>query len=295
MKILITGGSGFLGQYLNSELSKSNEILTLFHKRRGNCGNYNSASVDVNDFNKLEGIFSSFKPDCVVHTAAVTLQEEIFASGSKYVYATNVTSAKKAAELCDKHNSMLIYTSTDLVYAGYRGSMLKEESKLIPVSLYAESKLMGEIKIQETFDNYIILRAATLYGLALNDSVNHFDSVYKSLKNGERVQLFIDQFRTPLYVKDAARMIGELCGKDIKGTIINFGSKERLSRAELGERLCDVAEFDKTLIDKISLDDKPEYPKVEDVSMNTDKLRSFGIEQMSVEESLREIVGSNKS
>ncbi|MCK7523235.1 MAG: sugar nucleotide-binding protein [Ignavibacteriales bacterium] len=52
------------------------------------------------------------------------------------------------AELCEKFNSKLIYTSTDLVYAGYRGSMLKEDAKLIPVSLYAETKLMGEIKIQ---------------------------------------------------------------------------------------------------------------------------------------------------
>jgi dTDP-4-dehydrorhamnose reductase len=33
----------------------------------------------------------------------------------------------------------LIYTSTDVVYAGYRGSMLKEDAKLIPISLYAET------------------------------------------------------------------------------------------------------------------------------------------------------------
>ena len=170
--------------------------------------------------------------------------------------------------------------------------MLKEDSKIIPVSLYAESKLMGEVKIQETFNNYIILRTATLYGLSLKSAVNHFDSVYKSLKKGEHVQLFIDQYRTPLYVKDAAKMIGEICGKDIKGGIINFGGKERMSRAELGERLCDAAGFDKNLIDKIKLDDKPDYPKVEDVSMNTDKLRSYGIEQMAVDEALNDIVSN---
>lgn len=292
MKILITGGSGFLGQYLNIELSKSHEILTVYNKRKANCGKFNSVSADLNNRKLLEEIISSFKPDCVVHTAAVTSQNEIDTAGSKYVFSTNVKTVKNIAELCNKNNARLIYTSTDLVYAGYRGSMLKEESKLIPVSLYAESKLMGEVKIRETFDNFIILRTATLYGTALNGSLNHFYSVYKSLKNGERVQLFTDQFRTPLYVNDAARMIGEICKKDIKGATINFGGKERLSRAELGERLCDAAGFDKNLIDKIPLDDKPDYPKVEDVSMNTDKLQSYGINQMTVEEALKDIVNN---
>ena len=95
VRILITGGSGFLGQYLNIELSESHEILTLYYKRTGNCGDYNSTSVNLNDLKKLEEFFSSFEPECVIHTAAVTSQEEINAAGSKYVYATNVTSRKK--------------------------------------------------------------------------------------------------------------------------------------------------------------------------------------------------------
>jgi dTDP-4-dehydrorhamnose reductase len=53
--------------------------------------------------------------------------------------------------------------------------MLNEESKLIPVSLYAETKLMGEIKIKETFDNYLILRIALLYGFGLGKKKNHFE------------------------------------------------------------------------------------------------------------------------
>lgn len=93
------------------------------------------------------------------------------------------------AQLCDKFRSKLIYTSTDLVYAGYRGSMLKEDAKLNPVSLYAETKLMGEIKIQETFDNYLILRTALLFGLGLNHSKNHFHQMFMDLKQGKRVKL----------------------------------------------------------------------------------------------------------
>ncbi len=174
MKILITGGSGLLGQYLNLELSKDNEILTLYNSNIGNCKDYNSAKVDITNQKKIIDIFSSFEPEVVIHTAAVSNPNIASKLSSKEVYNINVNATKNIAEQCEKINTKLIYSSTDLVYAGYRGSMLVEEGKLIPISIYAETKLMGEVKIQETFDNYIILRSALLYGFGLNHSKCHF-------------------------------------------------------------------------------------------------------------------------
>jgi dTDP-4-dehydrorhamnose reductase len=53
--------------------------------------------------------------------------------------------------------------------------------------------------------------------------------------------------------------------------IINFGGNERVSRYEFGESLCDAAGFDKNLLVKITMDDVPDMPKVEDVSMSNEK------------------------
>jgi dTDP-4-dehydrorhamnose reductase len=181
MKVLITGGSGLLGQYLNIELSKENEIITQYFSNKGNCENFNNVQADINDYPGLEKVLSEFKPGIVIHTAAISNPQKAEKSDLKFVYKTNVESTKRLAELCNKHGAKLIYTSTDLVYAGYRGSMLKEDAKLIPVSLYAETKLMGEVKIQETFDNYIILRTALLYGFGLNHSINNFHRMYNNL------------------------------------------------------------------------------------------------------------------
>ncbi|MBE0550764.1 MAG: NAD(P)-dependent oxidoreductase, partial [Ignavibacterium sp.] len=58
----------------------------------------------------------------------------------------------------------------------------------------------------------------------------------------------------------------------------------------LGERLCEIAKFDKNLLTKITMDDVPGLQKVEDVSMNTDKLQSFGIRQKTLDEMILEIV-----
>ncbi|MCJ7553159.1 MAG: SDR family oxidoreductase [Ignavibacteriaceae bacterium] len=287
MKIFITGGSGLLGQYLNSELSAKHQVLTQHNKHQGNCKLYNNIKLDLTDFNSLKKVFEDFKPDIVIHTAAFSTPAQISISNSKKVYSLNVISTQRIAELCEKNNSKMIYTSTDLVYAGYRGSMLKEDSKLIPVSLYAETKLMGEVKIQETFDDYIILRTALLYGFGLNHSKCHFHQMYMDLKQDKEVKLFADQFRSPISLIDSARLINKLLDENIKSEIINFGGLERVSRYELGERLCDVAEFDKNLLIKITMNDVPDLPKVEDVSMNCDKLKSFGIQSSPISESIK--------
>jgi dTDP-4-dehydrorhamnose reductase len=293
MKILITGGCGLLGQYLNIELSKQNQILTIYNSNTGNCKEFNSIKSDILNFVTIEKLFDDFNPDVVIHTAAVTSTIPDKSISSKYIFDLNVNATLNIARLCKKFNSKLLYTSTDLVYAGYRGSMLTEDAKLIPVSIYAETKLMGEIKIQETFDNFIILRTALLFGFGLNHSMNHFHKMYKDLTNVKPVKLFIDQFRTPISLIEAARIISELIQLDIKSEIINLGGPERISRYELGIRLCEIAGLDKNLLQQIKMDDIKNLPKVADVSMNTDKLQSLGIKTKSVNEMISEIIEKN--
>lgn len=290
MKIFITGGSGTLGQYLNLALSGKHEILTQYNSNIGNCGSFNSVKLAIENYGEVEKVFSSFRPNVVIHTASVSNAEKADQLAADLVYEINVNATQYLAELCDRNKAKLIYTSSDLVYAGYRGSMLKEDSKLIPVSLYAETKLMGEVKIQQTFGNYVILRMALMFGLGLNHSRNHFHFMFDELRKGNAVKLFTDQFRTPLALKDTARMISELVEKNITGELIDFGGSERLSRYELGEILCEEAGFDKNLLIATTMDSMGVLYKVADVSMNTDKLNSCGIKSRTVRESIRDIV-----
>ncbi|MCK9212210.1 MAG: SDR family oxidoreductase [Ignavibacteriaceae bacterium] len=296
LKVLITGGSGLLGQFLNKELANHFNILTTYHQHIGNCDKFNSAKIDLTNFNLLTQLFESFNPSVVVHAAAISNPNAAMLFPQKDVYSINVKATEHLAKLCEKHSAKLIYLSTDLVYAGYRASLLKEDAKLIPVSLYAETKLLGEIKIKNIFDNYINLRTALLYGLSSTHATNHFQEMYEKLKSGTSVSLFIDQYRTPLALHDAARIIREVIQKDLKTETLNFGGLERVSRFELGDILCRLANLDKNLLNKISLNDLPNYPAVADVSMNTDKLQSYGIKQQTIEEAIVHIMkyGSHK-
>jgi hypothetical protein len=54
--------------------------------------------------------------------------------------------------------------------------------------------------------------------------------------------------------------------------------------------LCSIAGFDKNLIQKITTDEIPNYPTVEDVSLNTEKLQSLGLKPKTIDENIREII-----
>jgi dTDP-4-dehydrorhamnose reductase len=292
-KVLITGGSGLLGQYLNLTVSKKFDTFTTYRNNPGNCKEFSSSRIDILNENELKMLFQKFNPDVVIHSAAITNPVPKENQTSKDYFNTNVTATEHIAQLCAKFKSKIIYISTDLVYAGYRGSFLNEDAKLIPASLYAETKLVGEMKVKESTDNYLILRTALLYGFGLNHSRSHFQHMYDELRNNKPTKLFIDQFRTPISLKDSAQIITKLAEMDFTAEIINLGGTERVSRFELGEMLCSIAGFDKSLLKKIKMDEIPNYPVVADVSLNTNKLQSLKLKPRSIEENIREIIRSN--
>lgn len=292
-KVLITGGSGLLGQYLNLIASKKFKVHTTYKSNTGNCKDFSNSRLDICNQNELEKLFNSFEPDIVIHTAAITNPVPKENQTAKDYFNTNVVATKNIAELCSKHKSKLIYISTDLVYAGYRGSFLKEDGKLIPATLYAETKLVGEIKVKESTENYLILRTALLYGFGLNHSLCHFQFMFNELNNNRPVKLFTDQYRTPISLIDASRIIVELSQMDVSKESINLGGLDRVSRYEMGEMLCELAGCDKNLLQKITMGDIPNFPKVEDVSLNTDRLNLLGLVSRSIEENILDLIREN--
>jgi dTDP-4-dehydrorhamnose reductase len=292
-KVLITGGSGLLGQYLNLIISSKFNLHTTFKNNPGNCKDFSHTVVDIVNEIELQKLFENVKQDIVIHLAAITNPVPEPNQSAKEYFDTNVTATKNIAKLCSQYKSKMIYISTDLVYAGYRGSFLKEDAKLIPATLYAETKLVGETKVKELTDNYLILRTALLYGFGLNHSRCHFQTMYDDLKNGKPTKLFTDQYRTPISLADSAKIITQLAAIDVKGEIINLGGTERVSRYELGEMLCSIAGFDKNLLQKITIDEFPNFPKVEDVSLNIDNLISLDLKPRSIEENISEIIRVN--
>ncbi|MBX7042686.1 MAG: SDR family oxidoreductase [Ignavibacteria bacterium] len=295
MKILITGASGLLGRYVAEEMSGSHEVLAVCNSNRIAGADFKTVTADLTDWRSLKDMFSSFRPEAIVHAAAISRPELCDKLPEKEVMNINAEVPSNIAGLASDLGAVLLFTSTDLVYDGNTGGMLDESGRIDPKSRYAESKVIAEEKVVSKGGRYLILRTSLLYGIGYGGTANNFQATLEKFRKGEKANLFNDQFRTPLALHDAAEMISKLTETGTSSAILNFGGKERISRVRLGEILCEAGGFDSVLINSISMNDADTVHKVADVSMNTEKLQSLGLMQRSVELSVKEILESEDS
>lgn len=161
MKFLVTGGAGYIGQLVCSELKKEGHEIIV---------------VDVNLFdqktpyllieqelNELLDNFRKLNVDGVIHLAAI-VGEPACTLNPERAFEYNYKTTKRLAEKCREHNTRIIYASTCSVYGNQEG-LLTEESKVAPVDFYGQTRLLGEKEILKNEKN-VSLRFGTVYGWA---------------------------------------------------------------------------------------------------------------------------------
>ena len=108
------------------------------------------------------------------------------------------------------------------------------------------------------------------------------------MKDGKRVKLFSDEYRTPLHVSDVATVIEAALIQRPSKEIFNLGGPDRISRAEFGEILAAQRGLDAGLIDRVSVSEVAmRAPRPIDLSLRTDKICSeLGIRITPVREGI---------
>ena len=134
---------------------------------------------------------------------------------------------------------------------------------------------MGEEETK-TFDgDWIILRSALLYGGKPEYKLCFCDQLYSQLKEGRKVNLFFDEYRTTLHVSDVGEAIENAIRNRPAKEIYNLAGSERITRAEFGETLALHAGFDPNLIQRVSVSSiSTRAPRPMDLSLKIEKIRS---------------------
>lgn len=278
MNILITGASGFLGWHIASTLAaQPNNVFAIAHRNSPVIKNVHWIPHDLRYSEGMDRIFEEVQPNIVIHTAAMTSVKECDTNRTEATIV-NIKSTERIAELCERGGVYLIYTSTDLVFDGTRGNY-SEEASTNPISFYARTKRVAEEVVQSYTTNHTIFRFALLYGPPSPHSRSFLGWMGDGFRNNESVTLFIDQVRTPLYVKDAVDIINKLIFRKShtpKINLIHAGGPERLSRVDIGRIYCDVFGYKKSLIQEIKMEEKGEVVNdAADVSLVIEKARTF--------------------
>jgi nucleoside-diphosphate-sugar epimerase len=148
MKILITGGLGFIGTHLEKALIKNGHDVTIYDRERVDRQKY--IRGDICDIASIQKAFEDIKPEVVVHLAAMVSRKE----SEETPYAainSNVVGTLNIVRLCLKHNAWLIYAGSSEEYgtAFYGDTVVTEDTPFgEPTSIYSMTKRMGEELIQ---------------------------------------------------------------------------------------------------------------------------------------------------
>jgi nucleoside-diphosphate-sugar epimerase len=227
MRVLITGGAGYLGSILSRKLLekgyKVRVIDNLWYGKESilDCLNNPNFELIQDDIRNLISTVKALKDvDAVVHLASIVGMpaSSIEPRTSEEI---NYLATKNIAELCQLHGiETYIFASTCSVYGAQPDTLITEKSKTDPLDYYAEQKFYSERAIGWLNRSPTILRFGTLFGLSPR---MRFDLVLnlftaQALAGKKLIVHGGDQYRPFLHVTDAADSIIFSIEKNLTGT-----------------------------------------------------------------------------
>ncbi|WP_373540401.1 NAD(P)-dependent oxidoreductase [Chamaesiphon sp.] len=271
-KLLVTGASGFLGWHL-CQLARSEwEVVGTYDRQQIEISGVEIQQLDLTDRDRVAQEIDRIAPDAIVHTAAAS-SPNFCQSHPAQSYQINVLAADRLAQICASAQIPFVFTSTDLVFDGTQPPYL-ETAPVSPINTYGEQKVAAERAIRLAYPQASICRMPLMFGMAPPTANSFIQPWLKALRSQASLQLFTDEFRTPVSALTAAQ--GLLMAINIPG-ILNLGGRERVSRYEFGRLLAEVFEFDLSLLSPISQQDLPmAAPRAADVSLDSTKAISLG-------------------
>lgn len=282
MKVIITGVSGLLGWNFAKFLNNLNvEVVGTYNTNKPDV-NFKVCNVRLVDFNQCIDLLKTETPDYVINCVALrdTNCCEIYKEESRVV---NVYIPQILASACNVCNVKLIHLSSDLVFDG-RNPEYTEDSEPSPCNVYGSQKALSELQVLSINSKFLIFRLPLMYG---NPSPYHnsfLQDIINRISNGNTVNLFENEIRTPVSVTDVIEGIWKL--KVCKG-ILHLGGLENISRFDFGRLVCDIGNYNLQLLQPV-WNTNANRPK--NLIFSSDKAISLGYSPKTIIENLSTIL-----
>jgi dTDP-4-dehydrorhamnose reductase len=219
VKLLVTGGAGFLGREISAlAAARGDDVLATRLRRAPPHGR--AIELDVRDAAAVDRVAMRHGPDAVIHTAYVqhgNAMEETIVRGSHAV-----------AEAAARCGARLVHLSSDLVFDGEHGAPYGEEAEPRPVLAYGQAKLDAERVVLRAHPSATIVRTSLLYGRP--------DGPQEALALRDDVTFYTDEIRCPTRVAELAAALLELLELEHAGPL-HLAAPEAVSRYDLARAL----------------------------------------------------------
>ena len=206
-KILITGSNGLLGQKL-IDLYLDNKDIEFIATAKGKNRHptqqgYVYTSLDITNPDEINKIIRYHKPDCIIHTAAMTNvdQCEEDREGAKLL---NIDAVEYLVSVANSIHAHFIHLSTDFIFDGTSGPYTETDTPS-PLSFYGETKLTAENIIRTQCKKWSIIRTVLVYGIVHDMSRSNIVLWAKgALEKRQPLNIVHDQYRSPTLAEDLA-------------------------------------------------------------------------------------------
>jgi len=301
MKILITGGMGFIGSNLIDLLLQEKHniiVLTKSYSKKKNISHIRDKikveKVDITNHRKLSNIIEQYKPEMIIHLAGETSHSKSFENPLKDIDSN----AKSTLFLLEKIREMqlkcrFILGSTFIVIGKPKKLPVNENSPCNPTTIYGANRLAGEQYCKIYHEVYgidtISFRITNSFGpreqiVAKKNAINFL--IHQAYR-GEKITIFNEGkfFRDLIYISDVVSAIKIIMKKGKSGNLYWISSNKKTWFYKLGNML------EKLTNAKTKFVETPRYTKKVDVGnfvVDNSKLRSLGWKpKISIEEGIK--------
>lgn len=245
MKVLVTGGAGFIGSHIVDTLVQANlQVYILDNLTTGSFGNISPEAVflkkDIRDAD-LKEVLAKERFDYVIHQAAQTmvgksLEEPYYDCDVNIRGLVNLLEACRLSEV-----KRFVFASSAAIYGDTAALPIGEEGEKQPASFYGQSKLTGEHYLNLYYKNfgleYVALRYANVFGerQGANGEGGVISIFLNKLLAGQELTVYGDgnQTRDYVYVKDVAQANYQALFADAANRSYNVSTARETSINEL--------------------------------------------------------------
>jgi len=211
MKIFISGAEGALGK----------EMTALLRREKIKFLPTDIKQLDITDFKKTSKVLSDYRPDVILHFAAVS-DVDSCETDRDTAFRVNALSSLGLAINANRLRAKMLYTSTNFVFSGDGESAYSENSRPNPISEYGRTKLFGENYVKEICDRHFVVRTSWLFGFNSKTFISKF---LATEKKPAAISVICDQFGSLTYIPHLADAILRIVKSENYGTyhIVNGG------------------------------------------------------------------------
>jgi len=235
MRAAVVGANGQLGS----------DICYVYREAGGSVIELDHDAIDITEFGQCLEVINKHAPDIIINTAAMH-NVELCEEWPEKSFLVNGIGARNLALVSRNLHIPVVHFSTDYVFDGRRRIPYVEDDTPLPLNVYGNTKLSGELFIRNIADSYFIVRVSGLYGHAAcraKGGVNFVRLMLRLAGERDAIRVVDDEVLSPTFTLSIAEQLERLTRTERYG-VYHMASEGSCSWYEFAKKIFEISDIE---------------------------------------------------